>query len=116
MSQNSDTMKQKEINKSQTFRFEDSIEYAEAAIVSKTIIKRPKGNVSLFAFDKDEELSEHTAPFDALVQVVEGTADIIINGQSNILNAGQSIVMPANIPHALKATERFKMVLTMIKE
>ena len=69
----------------------------------------------MFAFDKGEGLSEHTAPFDAVVFIVEGKADIIINGASNILEKGETIIMPANISHALKAVEKFKMVLTMIK-
>ncbi len=73
------------------------------------------GNISLFSFDKGEGLSEHTAPFDAVVFIVDGTAEIIIDGNSNMLDAGETIVMPANIPHALKAVEQFKMVLTMIK-
>lgn len=98
-----------------TFDFAKSIEYSDGAIVSKIVLKKETGNITLFAFDKEEGLSEHTTPFDALVQIVDGTADIIIDGQSNILNAGQSIIMPGNIPHALKAVEKFKMVLTMIR-
>jgi quercetin dioxygenase-like cupin family protein len=106
----------KELTKSVPFDFADSISYAEGAIVSKTVIKQAKGNVSLFAFDEGEELSEHTAPFDALVQIIDGTAEIIIDQQPNLLTSGQSIIMPANIPHALKAEKKFKMVLTMIRD
>ena len=104
-----------EFEKGKKFSFNDSIGYAEKAVVSKHILKKETGNISLFAFDKGEGLSEHTAPFDALVFIVDGTAEIIIDGHSNMLSAGETIGMPANISHALKATEQFKMVLTMIK-
>jgi quercetin dioxygenase-like cupin family protein len=92
-----------------------SIEYAEQAIVSKPVVKTPGGNISLFAFDVGQELSEHTAPFDALVQVIDGMAEIRINKNVHKLNAGESIIMPANEPHAVKAIQRFKMLLTMIR-
>jgi len=108
-------MKTNEFEKGKKFSFSDTIEYAENAIVSKHILKKETGNISLFAFDKGEGLSEHTAPFDAVVFIVDGKAEIIIDGNSNILSSGETIVMPANIPHALKAVEQFKMVLTMIK-
>lgn len=98
------------------FNFENSINYAENSIVSKKIISNKGGNLSLFAFDKGEELSEHTAPYDALVQIIDGNAKIILGGVINNVNKGESIIMPANIPHALKATSKFKMILTMIKD
>jgi len=104
-----------EFEKSKVFNFSDSVEYSVGGIVSKTILKKQTGNISLFSFDKGEALSEHTAPFDAMIQVVDGMAEIIIGGKSYFLEAGQSIIMPANITHAVKAVERFKMVLTMIK-
>lgn len=104
-----------EFEKGKKFSFNDSIGYAGKAVVSKHILKKETGNISLFAFDKGEGLSEHTAPFDALVYIVDGRAEIIINGQSHMLDAGETIVMPADVPHALKAAEQFKMVLTMIK-
>ena len=104
-----------EFDKGKKFSFNESIGYADSAVVSKHILKKETGNISLFAFDKGEGLSEHTTPFDALVFVVDGKAEILIDGQSHILTAGESIVMPANIPHALKAVDQFKMVLTMIK-
>ena len=104
-----------EFEKGKKFSFNESISYAGKAVVSKHVLKKETGNISLFAFDKGEELSEHTAPFDAVVFIVDGKADIIIDGHSNILDAGETIVMPANISHALKAVEQFKMVLTMIK-
>ena len=80
------------------------------------LLLSPAGNITLFSFDKGEGLSEHSAPFDALVQVLEGSANIVVNGQVFTVNAGESIVFPANAPHALTAIERFKMLLTMIKE
>jgi quercetin dioxygenase-like cupin family protein len=104
-----------EFNKGKAFRFNDSIDYSGGGVVSRTVLKRETGNVSLFSFDKGESLTEHTSPFDAMIQIVDGMGEIIIGGQSNILEAGQVIIMPANIPHAVKAVEKFKMVLTMIK-
>ena len=92
------------------------VEYSEGGIISKQLIKSPAGNITLSSFDKGEGLSEHSAPFDALVQVLEGSANIVVNGQVFTVNAGESIVFPANAPHALVAVEKFKMLLTMIKE
>lgn len=105
-----------EFEKGKKFSFNNSIAYADNAVVSKHILKKDTGNISLFSFDKGEGLSEHTAPFDAVVYIVDGKADIIIDGKSNILEANETIIMPANISHALKAVEKFKMVLTMIKK
>lgn len=96
-------------------RIVDLIEYQEGAVVSREIIRKETGTVTIFAFDKAEGLSEHTAPFDAMVQVIDGKAEIVISGKSNIVRAGEMIIMPANEPHALNALERFKMVLTMIR-
>jgi quercetin dioxygenase-like cupin family protein len=104
-----------EFEKSKVFSLNDSIEYSEGGIVSRTVLKKQTGNISLFSFDKGEALSEHTAPFDAMIQVVDGRGEIIIGGKSFLLSTGQSIIMPANITHAVKAVEKFKMVLTMIK-
>ncbi|MTK12511.1 MAG: cupin domain-containing protein [Clostridiaceae bacterium] len=101
--------------KSKPLKVEDLIEYQENAVVSREIIRKETGTVTIFAFDKGEGLSEHTAPFDAMVQVVDGTAEIIISGKKNIVNKGELIIMPANEPHALNAIERYKMVLTMIR-
>ena len=100
---------------SNVFRFHEKVEYSTEGIVSKQVLDRPVGNVTLFAFDKGQRLSTHSAPFDAMVQVMEGTAEIVINDQPFTLQAGESIIMPAGIPHAVNATEKFKMVLTMIK-
>ena len=108
-------MENNEFKKGKKFSFAESINYAEKAVVSKHVLRKETGNISLFAFDKGEGLSEHTTPFDAMVFIVDGKADIIINGVSNVLEIGDTIIMPANIPHALKAVERFKMLLTMIK-
>jgi quercetin dioxygenase-like cupin family protein len=94
----------------------DLVAYQTNAIVSKQIIKKPAGTVTLFAFDAGESLSEHTAPFDALVEVVEGSAEIKIDGRIFEVPAGRMLLLPANIPHAVNAKQRFKMVLTMVKE
>jgi quercetin dioxygenase-like cupin family protein len=92
------------------------IEYGEDAIVSRTLVENNAGTVTLFAFDEGQGLSEHTAPFDALVQVVDGESEIIIGGSSNKVMEGELILMPANVPHALRATKRFKMILTMLRK
>ena len=104
-----------EFERAKIFSFNDSIDYSEGGIVSKTVLKKETGNISLFSFDKGEALSEHTAPFDAMITVVDGKGEVIIGGKSFILGSGQSIIMPANITHAVNAMEKFKMVLTMIK-
>jgi len=91
------------------------VEYARDSIVSKTIIDKPAGTITLFAFDARQKLSEHTAPYDAVVQVLEGRAVVTIAGRENALAAGGIIIMPANAPHAVAAAERFKMLLTMIR-
>ncbi len=101
---------------SRIINFKTGIDYADNGIVSKRVMEKPTGNLTLFAFDKGQRLSEHSAPFDAMVQVLEGTADIHINKEPHKLNEGETIIMPANIPHAVFATEKFKMLLTMIKE
>jgi quercetin dioxygenase-like cupin family protein len=96
--------------------FPTLVEYSVNGIVSKIILERKTGNVTLFAFDEGQKLSEHTAPFDAMVQVIEGKGEIIINGKSFLLDEGKSIIMPANNPHAVNAISKFKMLLIMIKE
>jgi quercetin dioxygenase-like cupin family protein len=93
----------------------DSIDYQQNAVVSRTLVKKKAGTVTLFAFDRDEGLSEHTTAYDALVHVLEGRAEVSVGGVSHALSAGDAILMPANVPHALKAASRFKMLLTMIK-
>jgi quercetin dioxygenase-like cupin family protein len=108
-------METNEFSKSQVFSFRDSIEYSDGGIVSKTVLKKETGNISLFSFAKGEALSEHTAPFDAMIEVVDGRGEVVIGGKSYLLESGQSIIMPANIAHSVTAVEKFKMVLTMIK-
>ncbi len=93
----------------------DEVAYQEGLVVSKTILEKKTGTVTLFAFDEGQGLSEHTAPFDALVQVLDGEAGIEISGTPFHLKQGEMIIMPANEPHALKAVKRFKMLLTMIR-
>lgn len=101
--------------KSQKLSLLDLVSYQESSVVSRQITKAQAGNVTLFAFDAGQELSEHTAPFDALVHVLEGEAEIRISGKPYLLTAGQAIIMPANEPHAVRATQKFKMLLTMIR-
>jgi quercetin dioxygenase-like cupin family protein len=100
---------------SQVLPIADLIAYQEGAVVSRQIVKAEAGNVTLFAFDLGQELSEHTAPFDALVHVLDGDVEVRISGKPHTLKAGEAIVMPANEPHALKALKKFKMLLTMIR-
>ena len=100
---------------SEVFDLAGSIDYADNATVSKMIIKKQTGNITLFAFDAGQSLSEHSAPFDAYVLVTEGAGKIIINKVSFDLEAGQFIIMPANVPHAVQAQEKFKMMLVMIR-
>ena len=102
--------------KASILNFQQLVEYSANGIVSKRVIEKKTGNITLFAFDEGQKLSEHTAPFDATVQVIEGKCEIIIDGKVFILTEGNSIIMPANIPHAVNAISKFKMLLTMIKE
>jgi len=99
----------------QVANLKDVVGYQDGSIVSKEIIKKATGTVTIFAFDQDQGLSEHTAPFDALVQIVDGEAEIIISGESHHLKEGEIIIMPAGKPHALKALKKFKMMLVMVK-
>ena len=94
---------------------DDLLDYQEGSVVSRTIINKKTGTVTLFAFDEGQGLSEHTAPFDALVYLIDGEAEITISGKPLHLKKGEMVIMPANEPHALKAVKRFKMILTMIK-
>jgi quercetin dioxygenase-like cupin family protein len=91
------------------------VDYQAGAVVSREILSRPTGTVTLFAFDQGQGLSEHTAPFDALVHIIDGQAEITISGESHSVAAGEIILMPAHQPHALRATRRFKMMLIMIR-
>src|SRR5512147_1041506 len=100
------------VPKSQVLKMADLVTYQEGSVVSRQITKADAGNVTLFAFDAGQELSEHSTPFDALVQVLDGAAEIRISGKGHQLATGDAIVMPGNEPHAVKATQRFKMLLT----
>ena len=97
------------------FVLKTRIEYSTGSIVSQQITKNDAGNITLFAFDEGQQLSEHTAPFDAVVQIIEGKAEIHLGGHGYHLKEGEMLIMPANVPHAVYATARFKMLLTMIK-
>jgi quercetin dioxygenase-like cupin family protein len=104
-----------EFEKATAFDLTQSIDYTDNATVSKMVLKKQTGNITLFAFDAGQSLSEHSAPFDAFVLVTEGKGRIIIDKKDHDLMAGQFIVMPANIPHAVQALEKFKMMLVMVK-
>lgn len=99
----------------QSARLSELIDYQEASVVSRTLIDKKAGTVTLFAFDEKQGLSEHTAPYDALVQIIEGKAEIVISGKKHSVQEGEIIIMPASQPHSLKAVRRFKMLLTMIR-
>ncbi len=101
--------------KSQVLHIAELVSYQEGSVVSRQITKADAGNVTLFAFDVNQGLSEHTAPFDALVHILEGEAEVTISGKPFQLKMGDAIIMPANEPHALKALQKFKILLTMIR-
>ena len=107
--------KPKGISGAKTAKVADLVKYQDGSVVSREIIKKPFGSVTVFAFDKEQGLSEHMSPFDALVHVLEGEAEIIIAGKLHRVQGGEMILMPAGQPHAVKAPNRFKMVLTMIR-
>ena len=100
----------------QPVELEALVTYQPGGVVSRTLVKQSGGTVTVFAFDKGQSLSEHTAPFDALVQVLDGEVELVIGGKSVPAKAGRSVLMPANVPHAVNATVRFKMLLTMVRE
>ena len=101
--------------KASVLNLKQSVDYSEGGIVSKQVVKNNSGNLTLFSFDKGQGLSQHTAPFDAVVQILDGEAEVILDGVPHLLKEGETIIIPANVPHALNAVERFKMLLTMIK-
>ena len=109
--------KRKDVEKlvAQAVRLIDLVDYQDGSVVSRTIIDKKSGTVTLFAFDEGQGLSEHTAPFDALVYLLDGEAEVVISGKALRLKEGEMVIMPANQPHALKAVKKFKMILTMIK-
>ncbi|MFZ2657450.1 MAG: cupin domain-containing protein [Victivallales bacterium] len=100
---------------SKSFELKSLIQYSKDSIVSRTIAERKTGTLTVFAFDKDQGLSEHSAPFDAIVQVIDGTGEFIIGGKPVKASSGQIVIMPAKVPHAVKAIKKFKMLLTMIR-
>jgi quercetin dioxygenase-like cupin family protein len=93
----------------------EDVVYALGSVISKTLLKKETGNITLFSFDAGQGLSEHTAPFDAVVQVLDGEAEISIDGHVTTVRAGEMIIMPAKVPHSLHAVRQFKMLLTMIR-
>lgn len=105
----------KKFTPAEAVRLAELIEYSDNSIVSSTVIKNKAGTITLFAFDKGQDLSEHTTPFNALIQVLDGEAEITIGGKKITTNAGETVLMPADIPHAVTAQKRFKMLLTMIR-
>lgn len=108
-------MSEIELYKGKALDIKTLVEYSANSIVSKTLIDTKAGTITLFSFDVGQGLSEHTAPYDAVVQIVDGEAEITIGGNAIHTNEGNMVVMPANVPHALQATKRFKMLLTMIR-
>ena len=102
--------------KSSVMIMADMVGYADGGVVSKQVLKNDAGNITLFSFDEGQGLSEHTAPFDALVQNLEGEVEIVLAGQPLRLNRGESVIMPAGMKHSLRAVTRFKMLLTMIRD
>lgn len=108
-------MESGKVAKAKTLALSDFVSYQAGSVVSKEIINKKTGTVSVFAFDEGEGLSEHTAPFDALVCILDGEAKIFISGRPKIVKEGQMIIMPANKPHSLKAVKKFKMLLIMVR-
>ena len=111
-----DKKNQAELEQSVAHNLADLLQYADGSVVSRTVAKKKAATMTLFSFDAGQELSEHSAPFDAFVQVLDGRVRLVIDGKDVVASAGEIVVMPANIPHAVYADEKFKMLLTMIKE
>jgi len=103
------------VDMTRVFKLKDVVAYQEHSVVSREIVRKPSGTMTVFAFDEGEGLSEHTAPFDAVVYLLEGEAEIGIDGKPHSVKEGEMIIMPANKPHALKAVTRYKMLLMMLK-
>lgn len=106
----------RQIEPSEALDLASMVDYADGSVVSRTLVDKDAGTVTLFAFDEGESLSEHTTPYDALVQVLDGEVTLTIGGEEVRATAGELVLMPAKVPHALRATRRFKMLLTMIRE
>ena len=107
--------KQKTGNLTEAARFSKLVDYQKGSIVSRTLIDKKTGTVTVFAFDENEALSEHTAPFEALVYVFDGEAEVVISGKLHMLKADEIIILPANLPHSVRAIKKFKMMLIMIR-
>ncbi|MDD1701234.1 MAG: cupin domain-containing protein [Methanoregula sp.] len=108
--------KKREELKSRVLQLRDLVNYNEGTVASRMIISRKAGNITIFSFDENEGLSEHTAPFDAVVTILDGECEVWVAGQTYTMKEGDTIIFPANVPHALSAITKFKMSLTMIKE
>jgi quercetin dioxygenase-like cupin family protein len=111
----STTIASSEIAGAQALPLLGLVNYQDGSVVSRVVLKREKGNITIFAFDEGQGLSEHTSPFDAMVQAIEGEAEITVAGKRIALKAGEVVLLPAEKPHAVKATTRFKMLLTMVR-
>ena len=110
-----DADNENQLKKGKAIGLKDFIEYSEGSIVSKILLERKTGNLTLFSFDENQALSEHSVPFDAVVQILDGGAELTIGGELVKVYSGQIAIMPANVPHSVKAITRFKMLLTMIR-
>lgn len=108
-------MEEPEIKKAKVFIMIEIIEYMPHAVISKTVLKKPTGNISVVAFDSGEGLVEKTSPFDTFIQIIDGRAEVVIDDQSHLLETGESIILPAHVPNMMKANVRFKMISTIIK-
>ncbi|MBR1369895.1 cupin [Methanocalculus chunghsingensis] len=102
--------------KGRVIRLEELVEYQEGTVASRMVIKQPHGNITIFSFDEDEGLSEHTAPYDAVVTILDGECEVWLSGETFTMKTGDTIIFPANAPHALSAITKFKMALIMIRE
>jgi len=109
------TLPESQLPPAEPMALAEGVQYAPGSIVSRTLLKTDTGTLTLFAFDKGQELSEHTTPFNALVQVLDGAATLVIGGRPVTVQTGELVLMPANVPHAVRAGERFKMLLTMFR-
>ncbi|MGD1004864.1 MAG: cupin domain-containing protein [Methanoregulaceae archaeon] len=116
LDQNEKPDKKREEIKGKVLRLKDLVNYQDGTVASRMIISRKTGNITLFSFDENEGLSEHTAPYDAVVTILDGECEVWVDGQTFHMNEGETIIFPANVSHALSAITKFKMVLTMIRE
>jgi quercetin dioxygenase-like cupin family protein len=104
-----------DVIKGKVFHLKDLVEYQDGTVASRMIINKPAGSITIFSFDAGEGLSEHTAPFDAVVTILDGECEVWVGGETHAMQEGETIIFPANVPHALSAVTRFKMALTMIR-